>query len=167
MLRFSSEDCAREPPFAEKSRKSRGLAWQDQLTKLPNSLTSVNVWPQCSQRRQGAAPVALLLFEIDGFKSVNDTLGTRRGTVASEIAERVGRRVRQADTLQGSAATSRDPHGLAHGKSDAVAVAETVLAAIGEIDMFSPNRVCGSAPASASPAATSLQPGNDSPTNCS
>src|SRR5258708_5736024 len=82
--------------------------------------------------------VTLLLFDIDGFKSVNDTLGHEAGDrLLREIAERVGRRVRQADTF---ARVGGDEFvilmELAHGKSDAAAVAETVLAAIGEIDMF-------------------------------
>src|SRR5258705_10484540 len=82
--------------------------------------------------------IALLLFDIDGFKSVNDTLGHEAGgRLLQEIAERVGRRVRQADTF---ARVGGDEFvilmELAHGKSDAVAVADTGLAAIGEIDMF-------------------------------
>ncbi len=82
--------------------------------------------------------VALLLFDIDGFKAVNDTLGHEAGDrVLQEIAERVGRRVRQADTF---ARVGGDEFvilmDIAHGKSDAIPVAETVVAAVSEIDMF-------------------------------
>jgi diguanylate cyclase (GGDEF)-like protein len=82
--------------------------------------------------------VALLLFDIDGFKAVNDTLGHEAGDrLLQEIAERVGRRVRQADTF---ARVGGDEFvilmDMAHGKSDAIPVAETVVAAISEIDTF-------------------------------
>ena len=82
--------------------------------------------------------VALLLFDIDGFKAVNDTLGHEAGDrLLQEIAERVGRRVRQADTF---ARVGGDEFvilmEIAHDRSHAVPVAETVVATVGEIDMF-------------------------------
>jgi diguanylate cyclase (GGDEF)-like protein len=82
--------------------------------------------------------VALLLFDIDGFKAVNDTLGHEAGDrLLREIADRVGRRVRQADTF---ARVGGDEFvilmDIVHDKSDAVPVAETVVATIAEIAMF-------------------------------
>ena len=59
-----------------------------------------------------------------------------------EIAERVGRRVRQADTF---ARVGGDEFvilmDIAHDKSDAIPVAETVVSAISEIDMFAEQRL--------------------------
>jgi len=69
--------------------------------------------------------VALLLFDIDGFKAVTTRWGTRQGTACfQEIAERVGRRVRQADTF---ARVGGDEFvilmEIAHDRSDAIPVA--------------------------------------------
>jgi diguanylate cyclase (GGDEF)-like protein len=125
--------------LAEKMEEVSRLAWQDQLTRLPNRpffrdrLAQMVAAAERSGRR-----VALLLFDIDGFKSVNDTLGHEAGDrLLKEIADRVGRRVRQADTF---ARVGGDEFvilmEIAHDRSDAVPVAETVVAAIGEIDLF-------------------------------
>ena len=80
----------------------------------------------------------MLLFDIDGFKAVNDTLGHESGDrLLLEIAERVGRRVRQADTF---ARVGGDEFvilmDIAHDKSNAIPVAETVVTAIAEIDLL-------------------------------
>ncbi len=91
--------------LAEKIEEVSRLAWQDQLTKLPNRpYFRERLAQMLAAAARSGRQVALLLFDIDGFKSVNDTLGHEAGD--------------------------------RHGKSDAAAVAETVLAAIGEIDMF-------------------------------
>jgi len=125
--------------LAEKIEEVLRLAWQDQLTKLPNrpyfrERLAQMVAAAARTRRQ----IALLLFDIDGFKAVNDTLGHEAGDrLLQEIAERVGRRVRQADTF---ARVGGDEFvilmEITHDRSDAVPVAETVVATIGEIDMF-------------------------------
>jgi diguanylate cyclase (GGDEF)-like protein len=125
--------------LAEKMEEVSRLAWQDQLTKLPNRpyfrdrLAQMVAAAARSQRQ-----VALLLFDIDSFKAVNDTLGHQAGDrLLQEIAERVGRRVRQADTF---ARVGGDEFVIlmevVHDRSDTVPVAETVVAAIREIDMF-------------------------------
>lgn len=115
------------------------IAWQDQLTRLPNRLyfqerlSQVLAAAERSQRK-----VALLLFDIDGFKSVNDTLGHEAGDrLLQEIADRVGRRTRQADTF---ARLGGDEFvvlmELLRDESDAVPVAEAIIGAIREIDMY-------------------------------
>ena len=125
--------------LAEKVEEVSRLAWQDQLTKLPNRPYFHDRLGQmlavaARTRRQ----VALLLFDIDGFKAVNDTLGHEAGDrLLREIADRVGRRVRQADTF---ARVGGDEFvilmEIVRDKSDAIPVAETVVAAIAEIAMF-------------------------------
>src|SRR5713101_5748996 len=125
--------------LAEKIEEVSRLAWQDQLTKLPNRpYFRERLAQMLAAAARSGRQVALLLFDIDGFKAVNDTLGHEAGDrVLQEIAERVGRRVRQADTF---ARVGGDEFvilmDIAHGKSDAIPVAETVVAAISEIDMF-------------------------------
>jgi len=125
--------------LAEKIEEVSRLAWQDQLTKLPNRpYFRERLAQMLAAAARSGRQVALLLFDIDGFKSVNDTLGHEAGDrLLQEIAERVGRRVRQADTF---ARVGGDEFvilmEIVHDRSDAVPVAETVVAATGEIEMF-------------------------------
>jgi diguanylate cyclase (GGDEF)-like protein len=125
--------------LAEKVEEISRLAWQDQLTKLPNRpyFRDRLVQMLATAARSGRQ-IALLLFDIDGFKAVNDTLGHEAGdNLLREIAERVGRRVRQADTF---ARVGGDEFvillDIVHDRNDAVPVAETVVSAIAEIGMF-------------------------------
>lgn len=125
--------------LAGKVEEISRLAWQDQLTKLPNRpYFRERLGQMLAAAARNGREVALLLFDIDGFKSVNDTLGHEAGDrLLREIAERVGRRVRQADTF---ARVGGDEFvilmDIVHDRSDAVPVAETVVAAIAEIEMF-------------------------------
>jgi len=125
--------------LAEKIEEISRLAWQDQLTKLPNRpYFRDRLGQMLATAARSGRQVALLLFDIDGFKAVNDTLGHEAGDrLLREIADRVGRRVRQADTF---ARVGGDEFvilmDIAHDKSDAVPVAEAVVAEIAEIGMF-------------------------------
>ncbi|HET7766592.1 MAG TPA: GGDEF domain-containing protein [Burkholderiales bacterium] len=125
--------------LAEKVEEISRLAWQDQLTKLPNRpYFRDRLGQMLATAARSGRQVALLLFDIDGFKAVNDTLGHEAGDrLLREIAERVGRRVRQADTF---ARVGGDEFvvllDIVHDKSDAIPVAETVVATIAEIGMF-------------------------------
>jgi diguanylate cyclase (GGDEF)-like protein len=127
--------------LAEKVEEVSRLAWQDQLTKLPNRpYFRDRLGQMLAAAARSKRQVALLLFDIDGFKAVNDTLGHEAGDrLLLEIAEKVGRRVRQADTF---ARVGGDEFvillDIGHEQSDAVPVAETVVAAIAEIDLFAP-----------------------------
>ncbi len=125
--------------LGEKMEEIARLAWRDQLTKLPNRL---HFQERLSQALAAAArkhrEVALLLFDVDGFKAVNDSLGHEAGDrLLQEIARRVGRRVRQADTF---ARFGGDEFvvlmELNRGTADAVRVAESVIRVIGDIDLF-------------------------------
>jgi diguanylate cyclase (GGDEF)-like protein len=125
--------------LAGKIEEISRLAWQDQLTKLPNRpYFRDRLGQMLATAARSGRQVALLLFDIDGFKAVNDTLGHEAGDrLLREIADRVGRRVRQADTF---ARVGGDEFvilmDIAHDKSDAVPVAEAVVAEIAEIGMF-------------------------------
>jgi len=125
--------------LAEKVEEITRLAWQDQLTKLPNRpYFRDRLGQMLATATRSGREVALLLFDIDGFKAVNDTLGHEAGDrLLREIAERVGRRVRQADTF---ARVGGDEFvilmDIVHDKSDTIPVAETIVAAVAEIGMF-------------------------------
>ena len=125
--------------LAEKVEEVSRLAWQDQLTKLPNRPYFRDRLAQMlATAARSGRQVALLLFDIDGFKAVNDTLGHEAGDrLLREIAERVGRRVRQADTF---ARVGGDEFvillDIFRDQSDAIPVAETVVTEIAEIGTF-------------------------------
>ena len=127
--------------LAEKVEEIAQLAGQDQLTKLPNRLY---FHERLSQTLASAdrmpRQIALILFDIDGFKSVNDTLGHEAGDrLLQEISRVVGSRIRQADTF---ARLGGDEFVVImdsmRDEADARLVAETILRTIAEIDLFAP-----------------------------
>jgi len=123
----------------EKTEEISRLAWQDQLTKLPNRLYFHERLSQTiASADRTPRRIALILFDIDGFKSVNDSLGHEAGDrLLLEISRRVGSRIRQADTF---ARLGGDEFVVImdslRDDADARLVAETILRAIGEIDLF-------------------------------
>ncbi|WP_147305195.1 EAL domain-containing protein [Alkalilimnicola ehrlichii] len=72
-------------------RKIRRLAYYDSLTRLPNrrllqERLAVLLPKAASQRRLGA----LILFDIDNFKALNDTLGLKKGDeLLAAVADRL------------------------------------------------------------------------------
>ena len=125
--------------LAEKIDEVAQLASRDQLTRLPNRLHFHERLAQTlAAATRNERQIALLLFDIDGFKSVNDTLGHAAGDrLLQEVAQRVGRRLRQADTF---ARIGGDEFvvlmELQRDHLDAIFVAENVIKVIGEIDIF-------------------------------
>lgn len=77
------------------------LAFHDELTRLPNRALLVDRLEQAlavSQRT--LQPVAVLFIDLDGFKTVNDTLGHQAGdTALKSVADRLRAIVRPGDTL--------------------------------------------------------------------
>jgi diguanylate cyclase (GGDEF)-like protein len=125
----------------EKTEEISRLAWQDQLTKLPNRLYFHERLSQTiASAERTSRQIALILFDIDGFKLVNDTLGHEAGDrLLQEISRCVGARIRQADTF---ARLGGDEFVVImdslRDQSDARLVAETILRTIAEIDLFAP-----------------------------
>jgi diguanylate cyclase (GGDEF)-like protein len=133
--------------LGEKMQEISQLAWRDPLTKLSNRL---HFRERLSQALAAAARsggrIALLLFDIDGFKAINDSLGHEAGDrMLTEIGNRVARHVRQADSF---ARWGGDEFVIlmeaVRDRADATRVADMVLQVVREIDVFAGLRVSAS-----------------------
>jgi len=111
----------------------RHLALHDPLTRLANrTLFGDHVEHALARnRRPGARPNAVLIVDLDGFKTINDSLGHAAGDeVLVELAERLRTRIRPGDT---AARLGGDEFGvLLEGSSDSDAgmVAQRILNAV-------------------------------------
>lgn len=77
------------------------LAHFDMVTGLPNrALLADRLAQETARARRGGSGFAVLLFDLDGFKSVNDTWGHAAGDrVLALVGERVRKCVRASDTV--------------------------------------------------------------------
>lgn len=87
--------------FKQTQEKLEELAHYDQLTSLPNTLLFRDRLQQAMARaRREGHQMALLIFDIDRFKEVNDSLGHSAGDlVLTEIAQRLRQELSSADTI--------------------------------------------------------------------
>jgi len=85
---------------AAQSRIER-LAHFDMLTGLPNrALLADRLAQESARAKRGARPFAVLMFDLDGFKKVNDTWGHAAGDyVLKQVATRARECVRASDTI--------------------------------------------------------------------
>jgi len=76
-------------------------AFHDELTGLPNKALLIDRVEQAfAVSRRSGEPIAVLFIDLDGFKTINDTLGHQAGdTALSKVAERLSAIVRPGDTL--------------------------------------------------------------------
>jgi len=76
-------------------------AFHDDLTGLPNKSLLIDRLEQAfAVSRRSREPIAVLFIDLDGFKTINDTLGHQAGdTALSKVAERLSAIVRPGDTL--------------------------------------------------------------------
>ncbi len=109
-------------------------AFHDALTGLANRALFRNRVDHALQRCQRSAHVpAALYLDLDGFKTVNDSLGHEAGDVLlTEVAQRLKAAVRAVDTV---ARLGGDEFGIlieqsTRPREDAVGVAERILAAL-------------------------------------
>ncbi|HEX5011732.1 MAG TPA: GGDEF domain-containing protein [Planctomycetota bacterium] len=78
-----------EDKVAERTRELAEMSRVDALTGLLNQRAFVEeLRRELARARRNAAPLALVYFDIDGFKSVNDAQGHQRG---DELLRAVGR----------------------------------------------------------------------------
>jgi diguanylate cyclase (GGDEF) domain len=77
------------------------LAHFDMVTGLPNrALLADRLAQETARARRGSLGFAVLLFDLDGFKSVNDTWGHAAGDrVLTLVGERARKCVRASDTV--------------------------------------------------------------------
>ncbi len=77
------------------------LAYHDPLTGLANRLLFRDrLDTAMRQAQRNGRPLAVLMFDLDRFKVINDTLGHPAGdTLLIEVAQRIGNAIRDCDTL--------------------------------------------------------------------
>jgi diguanylate cyclase (GGDEF)-like protein len=82
----------------EAKRQSQHRSEHDVLTGLPNRARFLRRLDELLAARQGAATVAVLFLDLDGFKPVNDRHGHAAGDhVLTVIAERIRAAIRGSD----------------------------------------------------------------------
>lgn len=116
---------------AAAEQEIRQLAYFDKLTGLPNRTLFQDRLNQALYRaRRDNAQIALLYFDLDRFKEINDSLGHQIGDLLLErVAQRLQTLVRHSDTL---ARIGGDEFVLLltslENEHDAVVVADKILA---------------------------------------
>ena len=85
----------------EALRRIEYLAHFDTVTGLPNrALLADRLSQEMARARRGGNEFAVLLFDLDGFKAVNDTWGHAAGDrVLGVVADRARKCVRASDTV--------------------------------------------------------------------
>jgi diguanylate cyclase (GGDEF)-like protein/PAS domain S-box-containing protein len=85
----------------EAERKIARLAFFDSLTGLPNRLSFVErVDREIRRAKRSGDKLGILFMDLDGFKSINDTMGHSAGDLALQwAAERLRQGVRPADVV--------------------------------------------------------------------
>ncbi len=87
--------------IAEREQEILRLAYQDTLTGLPNrALFNERLTTAIEHSQRTAAPLTILMMDLDRFKYVNDTLGHGVGDhVLKEVAVRLRDLLRSSDTV--------------------------------------------------------------------
>lgn len=90
-----------ESRLREKEEHLYFLAHHDVLTSLPNRrLLQDRMQHALAKARRSGGQAALIYFDLDRFKTINDSLGHTIGDrVLKEIASRLARQVREVDTV--------------------------------------------------------------------
>lgn len=85
----------------EAGRRIEHLAHYDTVTGLPNrALLTDRLEQEAARARRGRIGFALLMYDLDGFKSVNDTWGHAAGDrVLAEVGARSRQSMRASDTV--------------------------------------------------------------------
>ena len=90
-----------ERKLRESLEREQVLARTDGLTNLINRRHFLELAEhECAVARRYGLPLAMVLFDVDGFKAVNDSLGHQAGDeILKEVARRAGEELRSADVL--------------------------------------------------------------------
>lgn len=85
----------------ELEKRLEHLAFHDPLTNLPNrQLFDDRLQQALAQGRRHSQLVAIMLFDLDHFKEINDTLGHGAGDLLlKEVAKRLTSCIRESDTV--------------------------------------------------------------------
>ncbi|QJR09000.1 hypothetical protein DSM104443_00035 [Usitatibacter rugosus] len=85
----------------EAQRRIERLAHYDVVTGLPNrSLLADRLQQELARSARSNEPFALAMFDLDGFKAVNDSMGHAAGDkLLAQVAYRAKESVRASDTL--------------------------------------------------------------------
>ncbi|HLM05361.1 MAG TPA: EAL domain-containing protein [Blastococcus sp.] len=87
----------------EQVRGEQALAWKaghDELTGLPNRTTLLDLIGAALSGGPGSASTALLMLDLDGFKTVNDSLGHQIGDALLRlVGARLAEQVRPGDAV--------------------------------------------------------------------
>lgn len=99
--RLQSRTAGLVTSLKEANTELQRIALMDGLTRLPNRLLLADRLQQAIGRsRRDGHVIALLFVDLDGFKTVNDSLGHQVGDlVLQEIATRLGNILRASDTI--------------------------------------------------------------------
>jgi diguanylate cyclase (GGDEF)-like protein len=91
----------RTSELSEAVKQVQFLAYYDDLTGLPNrTLLQDRLTKALASARRRKDKVALLFFDLDGFKDINDSLGHSVGDLLlQEVAERLKKWAREQDTV--------------------------------------------------------------------
>lgn len=123
--------------IAERKRsenKIQNLAFYDQLTKLPNrTLFYDRIRQRVAQAERDSQKLALMFFDLDDFKIVNDTLGHAAGDeFLRVIASRLLQGSRQSDTIARLGGDEFVWFGEIIDKSDAELIARKFLDSVAQ-----------------------------------
>ena len=133
----------RTEALAEAQRQLERLALYDQLTDLANrTLLGDRMRQALARAERGAAPPAVLMLDLDGFKAVNDSFGHAVGDqLLVEVARRLRAVARESDTV---ARLGGDEFALVVAdatREQVLAVAERIMTALRE-PVLAGSRTC-------------------------
>jgi len=100
-LRMEMRTAVLASSLASANQELKFLALHDTLTKLPNrALLDERMEQEVQKARRDKTRFAVLFFDLDGFKQVNDAFGHLAGDlVLAELATRIRSEIRAVDML--------------------------------------------------------------------
>ncbi len=101
VLQIFAARTAAEIERSQREEHIQYLAYYDTLTRLPNrELLMDRLHQGIAQASRNQTQLALVLLDLDHFKSINDTLGHPIGDrLLTQVAQRLGNCVREGDTV--------------------------------------------------------------------